>query len=237
MMEILSPKKIHIANGIIMFNHTSSFEYTDTILNVPMTKKIMTLSFGQRKNDNETTIDVGIAMGRPSEEQLIIFAGMQALINSCVDNAEDIKDRLLQIVLARSMPKTEEERIEIMKMDFMNLRQSFMDDIRKSKIYKEFEDYSSTGKLKPFSQAFHTFITDRNKYTHGQLCFIKPTYDFVLQYIETPGQKTVYASIDKSILLSYNNCYKEILKVITAYSVIHQTRTITAYKMKNNIVD
>ena len=114
-----------------------------------------------------------------------------------------------------------------MKMDFMNLKKFFMDDVRDSKIYKEFKEYNSTKKLKPFSQAFNTFILDRNKYTHGQLCFIMPSYDYALEYIESTSNHKRYATIDTKILMSYNNCYKEILKVITEYDVIHQTKTIS----------
>jgi hypothetical protein len=233
-IEILSPPKITIPNGMMMLNHTSPFEYIDPALSVPMTKKIMTLAFGQMVN-NQQTLDLNMA--KASEERIILFVAMQALIKSCVDNAEDIKDSLLQIVLRGSRPETEEERIKIMKMDFMNLKQWFMDDIRNSKIYQEFKNYTTTGKLKPFSKAFHTFVLDRNKYTHGQLCFIRPDYDFALEYIESPSQRKVYASIDKDVLLSYNLCYKEIFAVIQEYNIIHQTRLFADYKKKNNIVD
>ena len=101
-----------------------------------------------------------------------------------------------------------------------------MDDVRASKIYQEFKEFNSTKKLKPFSQAFNTFILDRNKYTHGNLCFISPSYDFALEYIETPSHQTRYALIDTNILLSYNNCYKEILKLIIEYTIIHQNKNL-----------
>lgn len=161
---------------------------------------------------------------RPTEEQVKIFGGMQALMKSCVDNAEDIKERIHRIILSRVIPNSEEERVTLMKMDFMAVKQWFMDDVRSSKIYKEFSEYNSTQKLKPFSKAFNTFILDRNKYTHGQLCFNSPSFDYILEYIETPEQQKRYAHLNIDILKSYNACYKEILKVITEYNVAHQNK-------------
>ena len=193
-----------------------------------------------------TTLDIGyfgvntkpvLLDGTHTEEQLQKYAGMQSLIKASVDNAEAIKDRLQQILLNHTKPIVEERRLEIMKMDFMALKQWFMDDIRSSKIYQQFEKYNSTKKLKPFSQGFNTFILDRNKYTHGQLCFLRPDLTFVIEYVETPSQKKRYAHIEADILVSYNNFYKEIIDVITEYNVIHQTKTIGDYKMKNNLVD
>ena len=219
-MEILSPRKINLPPLSIMVSVQGSFEFTDPIHDVTMTKSITTLSMGQMgpNNPNLNSPD------RPTEEQVRIFGGMQALIKSCVDNAEDIKERIHTIILERTIPKSKEERVTLMKMDFMAVKQWFMNDVRSSKIYQDFSEFNSTKKLKPFSKAFHTFILDRNKYTHGQLCFNSPSFDYILEYIETSEQQKEYAHIDIEILKSYNLCYKEILKVITEYYIIHQNR-------------
>lgn len=221
-MEILSPRKINLPPLSIMVGTQGTFEFTDPIHGVTMTKSITTLSMGQMGINNPTLN----FPSRPTEEQVRIFGGMQSLMKSCVDNAEDIKDRIHRIVLERTIVKSEEERVALMKMDFMAVKQWFMDDIRSSKIYQKFSEFNSTKKLKPFSKAFHTFILDRNKYTHGQLCFNSPSFDYILEYIETPEQQKRYAHLDIEILKSYNSCYKEILKVITEYNVIHQERGI-----------
>ncbi len=219
-MEILSPRKINLLPPSIMLSTQGSFEFTDPIYGVTMTKSIKSLSMGQMGSNNPHFN----FPSRPTEEQVRIFGGMQALMKSCVDNAEDIKDRIHRIILNRTIPKSEEERVALMKMDFMAVKQWFMDDVRSSKIYQEFTEFNSTKKLKPFSKAFNSFILDRNKYTHGQLCFNSPSFDYILEYIETPEQQTRYAHIDIEILKSYNSCYKEILKLITEYNVIHQDR-------------
>lgn len=219
-MEILSPKLIAPVN--IMSIVTGSFEFIDPILNVHMTKSITTITFPVRTGINHQHINVGNT--HPTDPKVILYGGMQGLMKSCVDNAEDIKNRIQQIVLDRANLKSEEERVELMKLDFMKLKKLFMDDVRASKIYQEFKEFNSTKKLKTFSQAFNTFILDRNKYTHGQLCFISPNYEYALEYIETPSQQKRYALIDTDILLSYNNCYKEILKVIAEYQIINQAK-------------
>ena len=205
----------------IIASHTGSFEYTDPTFNVLMTKSITTLTFAEMGNDPPS---VEFGMTSSTDERVKLFGGMQSLIKSCVDNAEDIKERIHQIVINISVPKSEEERIELMKLDFMKLKQRFMDDIRNSKIYKEFSEFNSEKKLKIYSKIFNAFILDRNKYTHGQLCFLSPSYDFILEYIETPGYQKRYAYVDVNILTSYNNCFIEIKKLISEYNIIHQKR-------------
>ena len=233
-MEIASPKVITMGEGSIMGMVTSKYDYTDTLLDVVITKEIKTIDIGKMGFKP----DPFVMDGTHTEERLKEFGSMQMLIKACVDNGEAIKNRLLEIVLNRtSKPITEERRVEIMRMDFMNLKQWFMDDIRNSKIYQQFKNYNSTKKLKPFSRGFNTFIIDRNKYTHGHLCFLRPNLTFVIEYIETPSQRKRYAHIDSDIIKSYNNFYKEIISVITEYNIIHQTKKIAEYKEKNNIVD
>jgi len=230
-MEILSPKVIKFQPNTIILTHTGSFEYTDPVFNVLMTKSITTLTFS-KMGVNLPSVEFG--MTSPKDKRVKLFAGMQHLIKSCVDNAEEIKNTIHRIVISNSKPKNEEERIELMKMDFVKLKKWFMDDIRESKIYKDFSEYNALKKLKSYSIAFNTFILDRNKYTHGQLCFLYPSYDFILEYIETPAQQKRYASIDTNILTSYNNCYIEIKKLINEYEVVHQTKQIDDYKKKQN---
>ena len=222
-MELLRPRKIvNIANAIIA-SHNTEFEYTDPVFNVPMKKSITTVTFGEM-GFNQPNMNFGITSSK--DERVILFGGMQGLIKSCVDNAEDIKDRIHSILINKSSPSNEQERLELMKMDFMKLKDWFMEDIRKSKIYKHFTVYNSTAKLKPFSKAFNSFILDRNKYTHGQLCFKSPNYEFVLDYLETPSNVKVYAIIDTEIIKSYNQAYIEIKKVIHEYQVALQAKIL-----------
>ncbi|HVD96574.1 MAG TPA: hypothetical protein VNB90_00125 [Cytophagaceae bacterium] len=231
-MLIESPKIIKLSEQTLILSQNSSFEYIDPILNVSMTKTITTLTFTQM-GFNKPALEID--MNTQLNQQVILYEGMRALIKSCVDNAEEVKDRILNIVLEHSKTKNEEERINIMKMDFMKLKQWFMDDIRNSKIYKNFQEYNSTQKLKIFSKAFNTFILDRNKYTHGQLCLIRPDYTFVLEYVDSSSSyRKRIAVINEDILMSYNNCYKKIINVISEYHSIHQQKNFESNETKNH---
>lgn len=218
-MDILRPKKIRQEPFSVIVSVTNNFEFTEAIHGVTMTKSITTIALNSKENNNVEFPH------QPTDEQKRVFAGMQGLIKSCVDNAEDIKNRIHQIIINRDNPNSEAARVAIMKMDFMATKKWFMDDIRSSKIYKHFFELNSTEKLKPFSQAFNSFILDRNKYTHGQLCFISPSYEYAIEYIETPEQQKEYAKIDIELLKSYNAFYKAILKVISEYNIAHQEKT------------
>ena len=205
---------------------TGPYDYTDPVHGVSMTKSITTLAWGQFGHNNPP-IDVP---DRPTEEQLRVFGGMQTLIKTCVDNAEDIKNRIHNILLAKKITKSEKERLELMNMTFAKLRTWFINDIIDTKKYKEFSSYNSTKKLSLFKKALDTFVIDRNKYTHGQLCFLMPTFEYILEYIESPEQQKYYAYINIDILKSYNACYKEIIKVITEYNVADQNNLLKKQK-------
>ena len=216
-MELLRPTKINLTRPLsIVLSVKANFTFKDPIHNVEMVKSVTTISLSQPGVPNMNFPN------SPNDEDKTTYAGMQALIKSCVDNAEDVKNTIHNIIIRTQTPKDEEERKSIMKMDFMAIKQWFMDDIRNRKIYKEFSEYDSTKKLKNFSQNFNSFILDRNKYTHAQLCFISPNYDYAIDYIETPEQQNVYANINIEILKSYNEFYTKIQKVISEYQIAIQ---------------
>lgn len=216
-MVLLRPTKINLTRPIsIVLSVKSNFTFKDPIHNVEMVKSVTTISLSQSGVQNMNFPN------SPSDEDKKTFAGLQALIKSCVDNAEDVKNSIHNIIIRTQNSKDEEERKTIMKMDFMAIKQWFMDDIRKRKIYKKFSEYDSTKKLKDFSRNFNNFIIDRNKYTHAQLCFISPNYDYAIDYIETPEQQNVYANINIEILKSYNEFYTKIQKVISEYQIAIQ---------------
>lgn len=216
-MELLRPRKINLTKPLsIVLSTKTNFKFKDPIHNVEFVKSVTTISLSQPGIQNVNFPN------SPNDEQKNTFAGMQALIKSCVDNAEDIKNSVHSIIIRSIIPKTEEERQSIMKMDFMTVKKWFMDDIRKRKIYQHFSEFNSTKKLKVFSQNFNNFILDRNKYTHAQLCFVSPNYDYAIDYIETPEQQNTYAKIDIEILKSYNEFYTKISKVISEYEIAIQ---------------
>lgn len=161
---------------------------------------------------------------RPSSEKIIEFGAMQSLMKSCVDNAEDVKNTLHDMYLSRHRPSNEKERVEMMKIDLMALRKWFLDDILDSKIYQEFSKYDSTAKFKLFSKPFHQFVTDRNIYTHGKICIESPDFEYIIEYIDADTKYKELAYVAPEMLKSYNEFYKEILRVIKEYNHVCQKR-------------
>ena len=227
-MELLRPISFDRPTNEFLVSHSSDFQYTDPVLNVPITKRITVLTLG---------LNIELDMSPASVELVTKYAAMQSLIKSCVDNAEYINSSLLSLRLKGVNYNDDEKRKEILGMDFMALRQWFMDDVRASKIYKGFAKYNSTSKLKPFSQAFYKFIIDRNIYTHGELCYVKPDYRFALNYIHSEKKRHVYSYINSDIIISYNDCYKEIAKIVSEYMEITQSLMMAEYNKKNGIAD
>lgn len=221
-MEIRSPKVVDTHHRV-KFENSKMYEFTHPVLDVTVTKKISILTVSEQRLDNGQ-VDFQIFTHVPTSNQLIHFEAMQSLIKACVDNAEDIKSRLLQILLSTLPTSKIEERAELMNKPFMNLKGQFMDHIRTEKVFKIVDEFNSTKKLKPFSKAFNTFILDRNKYTHGLLHFLTPNFDFVLEYNDGDNQKYAYINIE--ILKSYNDFYKEILRVLKIYNLIKQGNLI-----------
>lgn len=216
-MELVSPIYFNTA-GVIHMATTKSYEFTDHTLNVSFTKKIGEITFAT-PGKVKGTQDIEVAFFTPTLEQANEYHAMQSLIKACVDNAEDINDRIRSMVISYAK-RTDEEKEKLIKMDFMNLKGEFMDILRKDTLFRSIEEYNSNQKLKPFSKSFNNFILDRNKYTHGQLYIHRETLEYILEYIE--GKVPSFAVVRKEILVSYNNFYKEILKVISAFNLINQ---------------
>ncbi|MFT3911441.1 MAG: hypothetical protein QM737_18605 [Ferruginibacter sp.] len=220
-MSILSPNKINTTGRVIM-TYSKSFDYTDPILKVKLSKKIAMISISQKSFNEHKSVDLEAFIFSPDEEQILTYVAMQSLIKTCSDNAEDIKDRLLSINL-QLYPLTKDEREEIIKMDLMKLKDRFMEFLKQDQLLKTIDDYSSNQKLKPFRKDFDAFVLDRNIYTHGLLNILRPDFDFVIEYIDNSSKGKAHAYITPEILISYNNFYKEITKLIAAF---HETRKI-----------
>jgi len=217
-MELLRPQTISSKNSIIVV-FTVPAEIEDPVTGVTMTKSVKTISMGTI-GVNPKPVKAHLISG--TDPRVKNYEAMQGLMNNCINNAEDIKSSINSICMVANAAVGEEERAELMKKDFMWLKQWFMDDIRGSKLYKHFEHYDSTKKLKDFSRGFHDFITDRNKYTHGKLCFVSPEFHFAIEYIDEKTKKKTFAHINADVFKSYNNIYKQIIQFISEYHNVKQ---------------
>lgn len=215
-MRLLKPIIIDSTNRIIA-SVPVTFEYTDHLTGVKMTKKASTLFISEERLIGANAVTMAVNTSRITQEQFKDFIGMQTLIKTCSDNAEEIKDAILSINY-KILDKAKFDRDTITKMDFMKLKDNFMEFLKKDRLIKTIPEYSSNQKLKPFRQDLNNFVLLRNIYTHGLLNFLQPKSDLVLEYIDIQTRKKQYAYVSFEILKSYNNFYSEIHKLIIAFN-------------------
>ena len=91
-------------------------------------------------------------------------------------------------------------------MDFMKHR-DFLSEILKSNELKGKNVLENLYLIKEVRKTLCQFIEDRNKYTHGVLHYNTKRNIAVLEYKDSKDQKSIYAKLDQSILVSYINCY------------------------------
>jgi hypothetical protein len=95
-------------------------------------------------------------------------------------------------------------------MDFMQLKDSFMNHMKKDPRYKMLQEGSTPEKMKLFRSNFNQFVVDRNIYTHGQLWYREEIDDFVISYLDKKIADVAHALLTPEILDSYNQCYKRL---------------------------
>jgi len=223
-MTYISPKLIDTQKKFIV-NVPVNFDYADPITKITMNRKASSLFISDEElkaiHGHEITITVDTNI--PITEQKLNFVGMQGLIKICTDNAEDIKNKFLNINLR--IPLTEKEKydkISILSLDFMKLKDRFMEFLKKDQLIKIVEDYSSNQKMKPFRKTLDRFVLDRDIYTHGQLHFLRPNFDFAIEFINNKTNQIQYALVNLEILKSYNDFYKQINKLVATFNETRQ---------------
>ena len=101
----------------------------------------------------------------------------------------------------------------------MSLKDGLTTHVKKDALYKDLTN-------KAFRRSLDNFITYRNIFTHGNLCFnyindgtlIRDEY--YLRYIDGPTKTTVITVINKDIIRNYIQTYIEILKFLSNFTGI-----------------
>lgn len=149
---------------------------------------------------------------------------LQRLVNTCINNAERIKEQALKANLTL-FQKDIKGREEIMKMDFMKLKENFCDFLKKSSV-KEFKNLTN----KKIRRDFNDFIIDRNIYTHGiikllafpedfqknilgEMVLAEREYDFIIEYIDNIKRDKSFAFITKDIISLNEKVFLELSKL------------------------
>ncbi len=115
------------------------------------------------------------------------YLKFQSIIGHCITNGEDINNQLRDLILAiKEINSTKEE---ILKLDFMALRDLFSEFLDNYKDIHNESNFNSKNQRKGMTKLFFAFITDRNIYTHGVLRIQRPEEVFVIDYIENKKEK------------------------------------------------
>lgn len=221
-MALLSPIKIDTYNKAIL-SYERSMDILDNHTKVTLSKKMEMLVIGKKSVNQGKSFEIEVVDFAPSNHQISIYFSMQGIIKSCADNAEYIKDRLLSLNLTLFGAKPE-DRPEILKSDFMKLKDRFMDYLKTDSLIKTREEYNSTQKLKQVRRNFNQFVLDRNIYTHGLLHFLSPNYDFVIEYIDHAAKSQAVAYINTDMLISYNNFYNQANHLLDTFQETRRTK-------------
>lgn len=115
------------------------------------------------------------------------YLKFQSIIGHCITNGEDINNQLRDLLL--SIKELSFSNEEILKKDFMALRDVFSDFLdRYTEIHSEL-NFNSKEQRKGMTKLMFAFISDRNIYTHGVLRIQRPEELFVIDYIENKKEK------------------------------------------------
>ena len=218
-MTYESPKIIDTEKKVVI-NVPISFDFADPITQITLHRKASTLFISEEelKPIHEHEVSLNFDTNTPTTKQMMDYIGIQGLIKVCTDNAEDIKNKFLNLNL--QIPLTEKEKhdkINILNLDFMKLKDRFMEFLKKDQLIKSIDEYSSNQKMKPFRKTMDTFVLDRDIYTHGQLHFLRPNFDFAIEYINSKLNRKQYAIVDIETLKNYNSFYQQICKLVDTF--------------------
>lgn len=206
-MEYLSPQKIVLAPMVVVAHYETSFTYHEPGEEDMKRHGVLPqIYFGDPDPTIENPGMVTVTPNPPSNEVITQYIRFQSLLNTCINNAESIKQNL-HIVVAHIFFKAGKKSDEVKLYDLMKLKDSFVDYL-KSKA--ETRDMAN----KAFRRAFNQFVIDRNIYTHGKLSYRPSDRAFILSYLDNHTKITTHAIINKEIITSYFNAYKVFKKSI-----------------------
>jgi phosphatidate phosphatase PAH1 len=115
------------------------------------------------------------------------YLKFQSIIGHCITNGEDINNQLRELLLDIKEINCPKE--DILKKDFMALRDVFSDFLEKYADIHNESNFNSKNQRKGMTKLMFSFITDRNIYTHGVLRIQRPEEVFVIDYIENKKEK------------------------------------------------
>ena len=221
---LLSPKKIIRPKG---GPFQASFEITrqDTFTlvegNLAIIKPVDTFYKSIPNGQYQALIPNILPLTKVIAETYLKF---QSVISHCITNSEAVNNQLRNFLLDINELNINKE--EILKMDFMTLRNTFSEFFHAYKSIQNESNFNTKAQRKALTKFMHQFITDRNIYTHGTLRIQRPEEIFVIDYIENSKAK-VRAEVTNEILESFLNIANLIRSLLNQISSFY-------YKQKNS---
>lgn len=206
-MNLLSPVKFQTTAHAFRATQSVNYDFVEPVSNVKMSKKMHVISFGEGDINSEKGAVVKVENILPEQLEIRQYYILQTHINHCVNNGEAI-NRKLRELMQSVYAKNTQTRSDILKMDFMKLRDVFSEFLKAFKPLRGIEEYNSNQKIKKITKVMNQFIIDRNIYTHGQLALYRPGGTFLIEYLN--GQRPEFSEVNLQILDSYNKVYKEL---------------------------
>lgn len=228
MLELKSPIRYDFTKGV-SFTHKTEYQFNDPVVEMELQK---TMNRYFIFNGELPLVEGTFDTHNPSTEQMMTHYRLQALMNHCVNAAEDINDRLKFFVMQTHVQNDEDE-IKLAKTGFMGLRDIFSKYIKKYPRLKEIEGFENANAINLFTDTFNQYIIDRNIYTHGQLGYHVQEDVFCIKFLN--GEREGYAEIDMSILNSFLEVSKEIIYFLGRISSMYSEDEQKGQGFKGNL--
>ncbi|QNE41991.1 hypothetical protein F1C16_20410 (plasmid) [Hymenobacter sp. NBH84] len=208
-MELLSPERIVLTNRFIKATSEYSYTYQDSVHGIAKYGTIPTIFFNTEEWKPGTEGTVQVAHFAPSPEKIEKYVLFQELINTCINNAEDIKNKL-HTAVGYILHKSSGSNKLVGSYDFMKLKDIFVEHLKKDNATRHLAN-------KTLRRNFNQFILDRNIYTHGKLNIRYNDKQFVITYLDNHTKIESLAVVTKEIIQSYYRFYTVLRKLIADF--------------------
>lgn len=230
-MKLLSPKlyDFKIAKEYLLLLH---FQRLLEVPGIYTQEKLIKAAHIMAAGDGREFVTNPVPIPIPRENTMPYFM-VQNFINTCVNNAEAINHKILQLLfqIQRNDPtaltnKKDDtgpiplSKKDIIKMDFMSRKNLFSDFVKKFEKLKSIEMFDTNLKIKNVTKVLNQFVLDRNIYTHGLLHLLLPEDVFILEHIEQEHIK--YSEVSLEILKSFNRMYAKLSFFINLIDRLYQ---------------
>lgn len=214
-MTLLKP--IKFTNQPILLTLSPDFQYYDLNLQVNVKSTLHAVMIFDLKEGETEEIKVP-DFSKMDERIFTVYIKVQQFLNICANAGERINYKLLTLL---PIMAPESRASDLLKLDFMKLRNEFSERFKKNLTYRLDVMYDSSEKINKITSTFYDFVLCRNYYTHGVLKVLLPTEKYYIEYIEE-GKEKITAEINQNILQSFLDTADDIAYVLDQIRSFHE---------------